>query len=233
MPVGLLRSLLLEMIGGLPESGSRGDVPGLGTRYLVIVARSEPALYEHLRNRHSSDSRVRVVLDRRGAADDALELPPVERRGRRSWLATGASHELVALPHQNTADTSIHPQEAPRAMNDSELLDDRQRVIRWLDESQHQLGRVIPAMLEDRDNLRRALGATEQECERLRGELEHLRQVVSALQAEVQTLRTERTAMADAFGGVVDLLGQLQRPLVEISRRLQAPERVPAEVAAV
>src|SRR3989338_8199175 len=105
MPVGLLRSLLLEMIGALPESGSRGDVPGLGTRYLVIVARSEPALYEHLRNRHSSDSRVRVVLDRRGAADAALELPPVEPRGRRSLLSTGAPHGLVSRPRPQTPPT--------------------------------------------------------------------------------------------------------------------------------
>src|SRR5438034_11101375 len=70
------------------------------------------------------------------------------------------------------------------------------------------LGRVIPALIEDRDRLRQTLEARERECEQLRGEGGELRRNLGALQSEVEKLRGERVAMADAFGGVVDLLGQ-------------------------
>jgi len=74
--------------------------------------------------------------------------------------------------------------------------------------------------------LRRALEAREQECERLGGELGELRRTHGALQSELDALRGERTTMAEAFGGVVDLLGQLQRPLADIAHRLQTVQPV-------
>jgi len=99
----LLRSLLREMIADLTGPASTVDEPTRGgmTRYLIVVARTEPAVYEHLRNRHFGDPKVRVMLDRRGANDvEMIDCPlPVERRRRRSSLMTGASHELVALAH--------------------------------------------------------------------------------------------------------------------------------------
>src|SRR2546425_6164582 len=76
-------------------------------RYLIVVARNQPAVYEHLRHRHGRDSRVQVVVDRRGADDVEMTAnpPPVERRRRRSWLTTGASHELVELPADDTTES--------------------------------------------------------------------------------------------------------------------------------
>src|SRR2546425_9191956 len=101
----LLRSLLREMIADLAGPAAPADEANRGgmTRYLIVVARTEPAVYEHLRNRHLGDPKVRVMLDRRGAIEyetsDRLP-PPVDRRRRRSSLMTGASHELVALAHE-------------------------------------------------------------------------------------------------------------------------------------
>ena len=69
--------------------------------------------------------------------------------------------------------------------------------------------------------MRRALESREQECERLGSELGELRRLHSVLQGELDALRGERTAVAEAFGGVVDMLGQMQRPLADIARRLQ------------
>jgi hypothetical protein len=233
----LLRSLFREMIADLAGSASTADEPTRGsmTRYLIVVARTEPAVYEHLRNRHHGDPKVRVMLDRRGAVDvETLDGPlPAERRRRRSSLMTGASHELVALSHEGAvAAPAPNPQpaasheEAPPQMNQSETVDDVQRTTRWLAESQYQLSHVIPSLVDERDRLRRALEAREQECERLGGELGELRRTYSALQGELDALRGERTAMADAFGGVVDLLGQLHRPLADIAHRLQTAQPV-------
>src|SRR5262245_66614123 len=95
----LLRSLFREMISDLAGPAPTADESNRGgmTRYLIVVARTEPAVYEHLRNRHFGDSKVRVMLDRRGAAeyDSSDSAPPADRRRRRSALLTGAPHELA------------------------------------------------------------------------------------------------------------------------------------------
>jgi hypothetical protein len=238
-----LRSLLREIITDLSGSASSAGEPTgeLTMQYLIVVARNEPALYEHLRDRHGRDPRVRVVVDRRGAGDIEMResRPPVERRRRRSWLATGASHELVELAKGNSAESvsrnqqpTVRDEEAPRPMSEMEILEDPQRVTRWLTEGQQMLDRVIPALIGERDHLRQTLEAREQEGERLRGELGDLRHNLGALQSELDRLRGERVAMAEAFGGVVDLLGQLQRPLTEIARRLHAAQPASIETSA-
>jgi len=226
--------------GGAPLTGR------LENRYLIVVARNQPALYEHLRHRHGRDPSVRVVVDRRGTGDgDGTgdgEMrdgsPPVERRRRRSWLATGASHELVELRREDTTESpspnqqpSIPSEEARRQMKETETFDDPQRVTRWLAESQQVLGRVLPTLIEDRDRVRQALQVREHECERLTGELGGLRLDLGAARRELETLRDERVAMAEACGGIVDLLGQLQRPLDEIMRRLHSAQPVAVETS--
>jgi hypothetical protein len=229
----LLRSLFREIISDLAgpaptaEESNRGGM----TRYLIVVARTEPAVYEHLRNRHHGDPKVRVMLDRRGAVEyeSSENPPPIDRRRRRSSLMTGASHELVALalevptaePPQPNPQPRAPYEEAPRQMSQIETVDDAQRTTRWLAESQYQLSHVIPSLVEERDRLRRALESREQECERLGSELGELRRLHSVIQGELDALRGERTAVAEAFGGVVDMLGQMHRPLADIARRLQ------------
>src|SRR6266850_3461094 len=233
----LLRSLLREMIADLAGPSSTGDETNREsmTRYLIVVARTEPAVYEHLRNRHVGDPKVKVVLDRRGATDAELMdgPPPVDRRRRRSTLMAGASHELVAVTREDTVEVSSpspNPQpraqyeEAPRQMSQIETIDDAQRVTRWLAESQYQLSHTIPSLIEDRESLRRSLDAREQECRQLGGEIGELRQTLGALQSELDALRGERATVAQAFGGVVDLLGQLHQPLSDIARRLQTAQ---------
>jgi hypothetical protein len=171
------------------------------------------------------------MLDRRGAVEyeSSENPPPIDRRRRRSSLMTGASHELVALapavpaaePPQPNPQPRAPYEEAPRQMSQIETVDDAQRTTRWLAESQYQLSHVIPSLVEERDRLRRALESREQECERLGSELGELRRLHSVIQGELDALRGERTAVAEAFGGVVDMLGQMHRPLADIARRLQ------------
>ncbi|MBI2161402.1 MAG: hypothetical protein HYU25_13680 [Candidatus Rokubacteria bacterium] len=210
-------------------------------RYLIVVARNEPALYEHLRNRHGGDPRVQVVVDRRGASDVETTdgPPPVDRRRRRSWLMTGASHELVEVAREDTAQPlspkpqpSVRYEEAPPQMSEMETREDPQRVTRWLAESHHMLDRAIPALIEDRDRLRQALETREHECERLQGDLGELRRNLGALQSELERLHGERAAMAEAVGSVVESLGRLQGPLDEIARRLHAAPPVAVDTSA-
>jgi hypothetical protein len=69
-----------------------------------------------------------------------------------------------------------------------EGLEDRQRVDRWIEESQYLIGRMIPGILDDRERLRGKLEAAEQECVRLRQEIGELRKEVADLQSETQVL---------------------------------------------
>lgn len=202
-------------------------------RYLIVVARSQPALYEQLRNRHGRDPMVQVVVDRRGNGDMTAQPPAVDRRRRRSWLATGASHELVEIPAEDTAESpSPKREDASRPMSETQMSEmetpeDPQRLTRWLAESQQMLDRVIPALIGQRDRLRQSLEAKARECEQLRGELGEVRRDLGALQSEVERLRGEHAAVFGAFGEVVDLLGQLHRPMDVIARRLHAVQPVP------
>src|SRR5205807_1171568 len=238
----LLRSLFREMISDLVGSAPTAEEPNRGgmTRYLIVVARTEPAVYEHLRNRHLGDPKVRVMLDRRGAVEyeSSENPPPVDRRRRRSSLMTGASHELVAIVPEVPAESPTpnpqlraHYEEAPRQMSQIETVDDAQRTTRWLAESQYQLSHVIPSLVEERDRLRRALESREQECERLGGELGELRRIHGALQGELDALRGERTAVAEAFGGVASRMMRAwneRRPLANadaVPRRRPSPPR--------
>ena len=101
-------------------------------------------------------------------------------------------------------------------------LEDRQRVERWLEESQYLLGRLIPGYIDDRERLKMRLVGAEEDADRLRHEIEGLRREVASLLAELQHHRNEQAATAEAFAAVLGQLSDLQKPLTEVPRRLQS-----------
>ena len=72
------------------------------------------------------------------------------------------------------------------------------------------------------------LEAAEQDCERLRVEVNDLRKEVNALQTRY---RGEQAAIAESFGGVMDLLGQLHKPLADIKKASKAIQALAASKA--
>jgi len=106
-------------------------------------------------------------------------------------------------------------------MQQIDTLDDRQRVDRWLEESQYMLGRLIPGFLDDRDRLKEKLAGVETECERLRAEVGDLRQELGRLRSELDVRRGEQLAAAEACAGIMEQFGQLQRPMHDLYRHLQ------------
>jgi uncharacterized coiled-coil DUF342 family protein len=85
-----------------------------------------------------------------------------------------------------------------------QMQDERQRVDRWLEESQYLIGRLIPAYLEDRDRVRTRMESADQECDRLRQEVGELRRELGILQAEVQYYRGEHQAAQCTARGAAD-----------------------------
>jgi len=99
------------------------------------------------------------------------------------------------------------------------------RLNRWVERARSRrppsdLER-LNALVERQGLLRQSLVTKEHESEGLQGELGELRRSLGALQGELERLRGERIAMAGAISAVVDLVGQLQRPMDEIARRLR------------
>ncbi len=107
--------------------------------------------------------------------------------------------------------------------SDNGIGEDRQRVDRWIEETQYLVGRLIPAMLDDRERLRAKSDVTEAERDRLRQEIGDLRREVGELQAERQFLRGEQAAITDALARALEHFAQAQQPLGEIVQRLQLP----------
>ena len=183
------------------------------------MAASEPALFHYLKQRFEPDSSTRVILDRRRrpAAGAAVDHPTIERR--RAHMAEILSSQRV-VSRAGVNDTA--GQGGRESMEGMEGLEDRQRVDRWLEESQYLIGRMIPSYLDDRDRVRGRLETSEHDNERLRGELTDAKREIAELRAELDFLRSERASVAESFNTIVEHLTALQKPVNDISRHLHS-----------
>jgi hypothetical protein len=196
-------------------------------RYLIVVTASDEPLYHELAARFAGDARTCVILDRRrrcGDAPDGVPGPPgVERRQPRRPQIFSLGVTVIRLTDgQPAKETSIHETAGRRTRATMEGIEDRQRVDRWLEESQYLIGRMIPAYLDDRERVRSRLEGVEQENERLRIELADARRELAELRGDLDFHRGERARMIENFHAIVDHLTALQGPVNDISSRLQA-----------
>jgi hypothetical protein len=194
--------------------------------YLVIVVRSDPKLFEYLCRRFAGEPHTEVRLDRRGTGGTLAPPGGVDRRraahsGQNFQLALSSCGVAVVRRAPENGEHPVvvhsHPPEGPM----EQMQDERQRVDRWLEESQYLIGRLIPAYLEDRDRARSRLDSADQECDRLRQEVGELRRELGILQAEVQYYRGEHQAAAEVFASMISHLAEMQKPMQETYRRLQ------------
>ena len=196
--------------------------------YLVVVAASEEGLYRYLKARLEADAGSQVILDRRRRGSHAPG--PGDRQvaeRRRSQSVEILATERVAVFRLTDAAGEDPVKELEPAgrrgtasMEGIEGLEDRQRVDRWLEESQYLIGRLVPAYLDDRDRMRGRLDTVEQDNERLRTELAEARREMAELRGDLEFHRAERTGVADSFNAIVEHLAALQRPINDVSRRL-------------
>src|SRR5688572_8167934 len=170
----------------LLECGSVRPVAGIVTAemesYVVVVPTKESSLFEYLERRFKGDPAVSVVLDRR-----ATQRPSPAAASRSVVLVQGVTvirrGDTTTAAPECVQSTCSGGEEGGKRMSDGqEMLEDRQRVDRWLEESQYLLGRLIPGYLDDRDRLRVRLVSAEAESDRLRQEIEALRRDLAGLQ---------------------------------------------------
>ena len=221
--------------------GCGGDRAGDVHRaaHLVIVGRNHPGLYACL-ERFSRDAQVLVILDRRsGQRRQCSESCEPERRRADRRGAPGVQHDLRLRPiivcrkQEATSMGEVRGVKTPNpevqertSMGDMGPGEDRQRIDRWVEESQYLIGRLIPTLLDDRERLKGVAEATEQDNEKLRQDLGHCQAEISELESEKQHLLKEQAALAEAFMSVMDHMNQMHKPLTEILRRLQLTQPV-------
>ena len=197
--------------------------------YLVVVSASEPSLFHYLKQRFEPDTSTCVILDRRRrlAPDATVEQPVIERRrthtaeilsSQRVAVIRLTDNPVVSRPEVN----DIAGQGGRERMEGMDGLEDRQRVDRWLEESQYLIGRMIPGYLDDRDRVRGRLETSENDNERLRGELTDARREIAELRAELEFTRSQRASVAESFSTIVEHLAALQKPVNDISRHLHS-----------
>jgi hypothetical protein len=131
----------------------------LSVRYLVIVARDQRSLYDFLKQRFSADPKVDVILDRRETETrDSVEMRRparecTERRRHQAFKRDLRFHSVVVTPCYASAASSPavarHQPERPpgqgsTSMGDVDVAEERQRVTRWIEESQYLIGRIVP-----------------------------------------------------------------------------------------
>jgi predicted nuclease with TOPRIM domain len=110
-----------------------------------------------------------------------------------------------------------------------EGIEDRQRVDRWLEESQYLIGRIIPSYLDDRERVKARLEGVEQDNERLKIELADARREISELRGDLEFHRGERMRIAESFHTIMDHLTALQGPVNDVASRLQTLHSVSAD----
>ncbi|MBI1734729.1 MAG: hypothetical protein HYR51_06090 [Candidatus Rokubacteria bacterium] len=187
-------------------------------RQLVVVARGETGLHRYLSTALARDPHTVVLVDRRATAAGA---PPhgSERRKPVTFRRDLSVHLVIVVREERT---STPRKRGPMNNGEVEIGSDRERVERWVEDSQYVIGRLIPGLLEDRDRWRTKTEAAEQEIDRLRAEIGAMRREITEREAEKQYVRAEQAAMADAFNKAMDHIAQMQQPLHEVLSRLQS-----------
>ena len=202
--------------------------------YVIVVATSDQVLYRDLKVRFSGDTRTRVILDRRRPPDttDAADALAIERRRTRPTHVSSLGVAVIRLTEDHPVTEPPHHEPAGRRarMEGIEGFGDRQRVDRWLEESQYLIGRMIPSYLDDRERVRARLETVEGDNERLRIELADARRHIAELGVDLELLRAERARIGDNFHAIVEHLTALQGPVGDIASRLHASQPSDARV---
>jgi hypothetical protein len=203
-----------------------------------VVAATEEGLYRYLKARFDADAGTQVILDRRRRGSIFLGVDDRQAAERRR----SQSGEILAFQRVAVIRLTAAAGEDPSMVNEPagtggtvsmegiEGLEDRQRVDRWLEESQYLIGRIVPNYLDDRDRVRARLDVVEQDNERLRTELGEARREIAELRGDIELHRTERASMTDSFSAIVEHLTALQKPINDVSRRLHNVPSVTTEI---
>jgi len=216
-------------------------VPGAGheplrSRFLFVVARKRLDLFLTIRRRFLDDRTVHVLLDRR-EQDRRGQAGPLEgpdrrcltdRRRPRDYWEDIAHHPAVLIPlSPRRGETGVvgPPRSAQTSEQNEEpsmepVLGDETRVLAWIQESQHVLHQVLPAVLAERDALERRLQETVRRCEALQEENDELRADVARVTAGHRQLEQGHADIRDSVGQLLTQMTHMLEPMRDLAEKL-------------
>ena len=205
--------------------------PHAEVRHLLIIGSHEAQLYRHLQAALATDSKTVVLMDRR-CADTGAPAGTVERRRPASVHRHLRFHLLESVRVDIVRDETPRSPRLEETVNNGEVIvvDDRERVERWVEDSQYVIGRLIPGLLEDRDRWRTKAETVEQENDRLRFEIATMRKDIAERESERQHIGSEQAAIAEAFSRAMEHLTRLQQPLNDVVHRLHSMQPAGSEL---
>ena len=222
----------------VPEAGPDPDESALERpRFLFVVARTRLDLYLTIRRRFLDDRAVYVLLDRREQGRRSKPSPvyvperrrqPDRRRPRDYWEDT-AHHPAVLIPllqRRQDATDNVPSPSAETPARDKEptmerVLVDEARMLAWVQEGQHVLQHVLPAVLDERDTLRSQLDEVARRCKELQQENDGLRADVARVSAAHQQLEQGQAGIADSVEQFVRQVTSVLEPMRSLAERVR------------
>jgi hypothetical protein len=203
------------------------------TRFFFVVARTRLDLFLTIRRQFRDDRTVYVMLDRREqerrGKPGPLEVPdrrlrPDRRRPVDYWEDTG-HHPAVLIPLARLRQPSDPPPPADAPQPDKEptmerVFIDEARMLAWIQEGQHVFQHVLPAVIDERDVLRRQLQESARRCEELQRENDGLRADVARATADHRQLEQGHADIVDSVGQFLSQLTHVLEPMRTLAEKL-------------
>jgi hypothetical protein len=221
--------------GGLVETPEgEGAVPA---RFYFVVARTRLDLFLTIRRRFLDDRTVYVMLDRREqdrrTRASSVHLPERrrrdDRRRPRDYWEDIAHHPAVLIPltpRRPDAPDVETPTAAPSGPKEEPTMDrglvEEARVLAWVQESQHILRHVLPAVLDEREALRSQLREAIPHCQALAEDNARLRADLAGATALQRQLEQEQAEIGESVDRVLAQVTQTLGPMRELAERLRS-----------
>jgi hypothetical protein len=204
-------------------------------RFFFVVARTRLDLFVAIRRQFRDDRTVYVLLDRR--EQDRRFKPNLvgvperrssDRRRPKDYWEDPAHHSAVliplSLPRPATSDIGFsRSAEAPEQDKEptmERVLVDEARVLAWVQEGQHVLHHVLPAILAEHDALETRLHDATRRCRALQEENDGLRADVTRATAVHRQLEQGHADVVDSAGLLLTQLTHALEPMRNLAEKL-------------
>ncbi len=210
-------------------------------RFLIIVARDRPDLWQGLVRATGSTTPLDVILDRRTKPrmrpDYERRVSPTARRDPDPLMFVAPTSELIwKLPSptvaRHTHEHALPPRRTVMTADVQMVADWTTQVAQWIDQG----GMIVEEMrgiVSECDKSKRDLVSIQQRYEDLQKECEALRTEVHRLTAQVERAQSEHAETAEWFSTVMLEAATRLRGTQLVARAKDVPQTAPDNVPAV
>ena len=210
-------------------------------RFFFVVARTRLDLFLTIRRRFRDDRTVYVMLDRREQSRRSRTISAyvperrrrVDRRQPRDYWEDLAHHPAVLIPLSSRPEDGrpiptspgIEATEPDKEATMEPVLFEEARLLAWVQESQHVIQHVLPAVLDERDGLRSQLQDAHRRCRALEEENDRLRADIARASTAHRQLEQGQAEIGESMDQVLSQMSHVLGPMRELAERLATRRR--------